>query len=212
MVRFSALNCDEVVKRKIQICLCVLVNESIREKEHIHFLGCKSSSGNQRRKFLHISEEKTLFSSLQTREHHYFQTSESKEAMQSSNLVRLALHIRSQACISRYSYNNVIDTKTFPVVARSFSTWLDKIADGAFCELIVNRWFSFRNGDSQLGIDSITFLNYSSSVEFLIFSFLTIIIVLSSHLILLFLFPPNRNIVASLLDNNTLDKQTQQFD
>ena len=62
--------------------------------------------------------------------------------MQPSNLVRLALRVRTQAYTSRFLYNKAINTNT-SAVARSaaFSSWADKNADGAY------RW---RSGTSAI--------------------------------------------------------------
>ena len=55
--------------------------------------------------------------------------------MQASNLVRIALRIRSQAWSPQYSFNKAIDARMSPVVrSAAFSSWLDKIADGTYGE------------------------------------------------------------------------------
>jgi len=53
--------------------------------------------------------------------------------MQSSNLVRIALRIRSQALPSRYNRTNIIaNAKSSPVVrSAAFSSWLEKITGGS---------------------------------------------------------------------------------
>ena len=56
-----------------------------------------------------------------------------QKTMQPSTFVRLALRARTQAWASRYSFNNATNTQISPLIrSAAFSSWLDKIADGAY--------------------------------------------------------------------------------
>ena len=75
-------------------------------------------------------------------------------AMQSSNLIRIALRIRPQVLSSRYGLNctNIVTTKPSPVLVRSaaFSSRLDQVAGGESRRRpnffgVVNSWSLFSN-------------------------------------------------------------------